>query len=171
MAAPRKKKKAAPPPAEEPAPTTNDVACPYCFGLVPKEATRCKHCAGELLFCPKCKQNVKLKKSVYVRTIGGPQNPVAHCATCGTKLMGPDCFIATAAFGSPTAHEVHLLREFRDRHLLLRPSGRAFVDIYYAVSPSIARYIRHNKHAKRLVRFLLCPLLFFARYLQRHNET
>lgn len=69
------------------------------------------------------------------------------------------CFIATAAFGTPFGEELHVLRGWRDRVLLQRRSGRAFVLAYYAVSPIIANAIRKNRFAKAVTRTLLRPLV------------
>ncbi len=45
---------------------------------------------------------------------------------------GGSCFISTA-FGSALAHEVQVLRNFRDRYLMKNPAGRFFVSIYCLV--------------------------------------
>jgi hypothetical protein len=72
---------------------------------------------------------------------------------------GGGCFIATAAFGSPMAPGVVLLREFRDRSLMGNDLGRALVTFYMEVSPPIANYIDRHDSAKFLVRLLLLPLV------------
>ena len=48
---------------------------------------------------------------------------------------GP-CFIATAAYGTDTAEELNILREFRDEVLLPNRLGAGFVSFYYETSPS-----------------------------------
>jgi hypothetical protein len=67
------------------------------------------------------------------------------------------CFIATAAYGTPMAEEVQILREFRDRYLLTNRLGRAFVDFYYTVSPPIAEFITEHPSLKPIVRVGLVP--------------
>jgi len=65
------------------------------------------------------------------------------------------CFIATAAYGTPTAKQIDLLREFRDVVLLKSTVGSQFVALYYQVSPSIADFIAGNALLTTLVRELL----------------
>jgi len=56
-----------------------------------------------------------------------------------------DCFIATAVYGSSTAGEIDVLREFRDAVLMPNRLGAAFVWLYYEVSPPVAEVIsRHD---------------------------
>ena len=70
------------------------------------------------------------------------------------------CFIATAAYGSYMAHDVMVLREFRDKHLLTHPLGRAFVKAYYTVSPPLADLIARSELLKSMTRVLLAPAVF-----------
>lgn len=75
----------------------------------------------------------------------------------------PSCFIATAAFGSPTERDVLTLRRFRDEHLLTNRPGRAFVAAYYHVSPPIAEMISESESARAVVRTLLTPVIQLCR--------
>jgi len=67
-------------------------------------------------------------------------------------LGDDDCFIATAAYGSPAAQEINILRQFRDEFLLHNPPGKAFVAVYYATSPPIAEFISRHEVLRTAVR-------------------
>jgi alpha-tubulin suppressor-like RCC1 family protein len=67
------------------------------------------------------------------------------------------CFIATAAYGTPMAGEIEILRQFRDKYLLTNPLGQALAGLYYRVSPPIAEFITEHPSLKPLVRFGLVP--------------
>jgi hypothetical protein len=62
------------------------------------------------------------------------------------------CFIATAAYGTDTAEEINILREFRDVVLLASHLGAEFVSLYYEVSPPIARVISQHDSLRTAVR-------------------
>jgi polyhydroxybutyrate depolymerase len=65
------------------------------------------------------------------------------------------CFIATAAYGTPTAKQLDVLRAFRDEVLLKSTVGSRLVDLYYKVSPPIADFISEHNFVRTLVRELL----------------
>jgi hypothetical protein len=82
----------------------------------------------------------------------------------GACQTAKGCFIATACYGSLYAPEVTILRQFRDEHLLTNIAGRAFVKLYYFISPPIARYLERHEVAKRIVRgMLIAPLVYVVR--------
>jgi hypothetical protein len=68
---------------------------------------------------------------------------------------GGGCFIATAAYGTPTAKQIDVLREFRDMVLLKNTIGSQFVALYYRFSPPVADFIAGNEFLRTVVRELL----------------
>ena len=62
------------------------------------------------------------------------------------------CFVATAAYGTDTAEEINLLREFRDVVLLASGPGAGLVSLYYEVSPPIAEVIWQHDILRTVVR-------------------
>jgi alpha-tubulin suppressor-like RCC1 family protein len=72
------------------------------------------------------------------------------------------CFIATAAYGSPMAGEIEILRRFRDEYLLTNPVGQAMADLYYRVSPPIAEFITEHPSLKPVVRATLLPAVLMS---------
>jgi len=84
------------------------------------------------------------------------QMPAADVTvTAVFEVAGGGCFIATAAYGSPTAEQLNLLREFRDVVLLESTAGSQFVDLYYKLSPPVADFISGNSFLRTVVRELL----------------
>ncbi|MCL0075061.1 PKD domain-containing protein, partial [Thermodesulfovibrionales bacterium] len=75
------------------------------------------------------------------------------------------CFIATAAFGTPLAEEIDILREFRDEYLLTNELGQRFVAFYNRHSPALAEFIAEREAAKKVVRVALWPLVKIVEFI------
>ena len=65
------------------------------------------------------------------------------------------CFIAAAAYGTPTAEQIDVLREFRDVVLLESTAGPQVVALYYQLAPPISDLVARSDLSRTLVRKLL----------------
>jgi very-short-patch-repair endonuclease len=79
-----------------------------------------------------------------------------------------NCFIATAAYGTPMAQEINTLRRFRDSKMEPTLIGRYFITLYYNTSPPFARVIARSKNMRAFVRMNLKPII---RFLESNSET
>jgi len=77
------------------------------------------------------------------------------------------CFIATAAYGTPLAEEINVLREFRDEYLLTNSFGRKFCEMYYKNSPPAAEFIADKPALRAVVRFMLKPVIWIIKRLEK----
>jgi uncharacterized repeat protein (TIGR02543 family) len=84
-----------------------------------------------------------------------PAQNVVVTATFQVIPTTGGCFIATAAYGSPTAEQLDVLRGFRDGVLLESTAGSQVVDLYYRLSPPVADFISGSGILRTLVRELL----------------
>lgn len=75
------------------------------------------------------------------------------------ERRGGGCFIATAAFETPWAYEINVLRQFRDNFLLQNECGRKFISTYYKISPSLARAIERSAGLRLIFRIILAPII------------
>ena len=69
------------------------------------------------------------------------------------------CFIATAAYESPSHPHVRILQDFRNKYLMTNKFGRELVDLYYRYSPFMANLIKKNMILKVMARINLLPLV------------
>jgi hypothetical protein len=95
-------------------------------------------------------------------TMNGNYSVTAEFAAVGwshiPEFISPEsCFIATAAYGTPMAEEIQVLREFRDKYLLTNAVGQTLVGFYYRVSPPMAEFITEHPSLKPIVRAGLVP--------------
>lgn len=73
------------------------------------------------------------------------------------------CFVATAVYGNYDAVEVRVLRRFRDAVLMRLLLGRAFVRLYYALSPAVAQFLEHRRGLRGVTRSALDMLVWLVR--------
>lgn len=77
------------------------------------------------------------------------------------------CFVATAAYGTETATELDILRDFRDQVLLNNALGSRFVEAYYEISPPVADFIARNDFLRAVVReVLIDPIVNILQWSQ-----
>ena len=82
-----------------------------------------------------------------------------------------DCFIATAAYGSPIETQVKILREFRDHFLLDNTTGKTFVNLYNTYSPPIADFITKHDNVRAMVRLSLLPIIGVSWVCLKYGTT
>jgi hypothetical protein len=63
-----------------------------------------------------------------------------------------DCFIATAAYGTPHQKEIDRLRKVRDDILYPNTLGTLLADLYYFFSPPIAEWVSRKYWRRALIR-------------------
>ena len=60
------------------------------------------------------------------------------------------CYVATAVYGSYDCPEVWTLRRYRDNTLAITWYGRAFIKIYYAISPTLVKWFGNTNWFKNM---------------------
>ena len=96
---------------------------------------------------------------LYAETASTPMNVIA------TVVVDGGDFVATAAYGSPLADEVWILRELRDVYLLRNQVGKIIVSLYYRYSPALARRISGNQMTRKAARIGLYPIVTLSKCL------
>lgn len=91
----------------------------------------------------------------YFQTLSPETTAVANTTTS----PGSNCFIATAAFGTPYDSKIDVLRNWRDDSLKSSLMGRLFIRNYYFFSPPIASIVAKSSILRGIVRLILSPII------------
>lgn len=76
------------------------------------------------------------------------------------KTTSGGCYIATAIYGSYDCPEVWTLRRFRDLKLAKSVFGRAFIKLYYAISPTLVKWFGKEVFFKKTFKPILDKLVY-----------
>jgi len=95
---------------------------------------------------PKSRKSAKIKpiSPSYIKTFEKTK-----------KQNSNGCYIATCVYGSYNCPEVWTLRRYRDYVLYKNSLGKAFIRLYYSVSPKIVRLFGNSTCFKKICKYLL----------------
>ena len=100
------------------------------------------------------------------KKVGENERYCLHCendlSEIRDKEQKPRCFIASTVYGEK-AYETMLLRKFRDEKLKNNFFGTIFIDLYYLISPKIAKLISKNNMLKKLTKTMLKPIIMIIK--------
>lgn len=60
--------------------------CPHCFEDVSNGASRCRHCAGEIVRCPRCGVCKGARKRKFAGVLNGVAQDALVCSGCGKEM-------------------------------------------------------------------------------------
>lgn len=83
-------------------------------------------------------------------------------------IKSSQCVMATTSFGTPLAHEVNVLRVWRNSTLLKYKFGRFLVASYYFFSPPVANFVSKHNKARFFCRLILRTIIKAIKY--RHVD-
>ena len=78
-----------------------------------------------------------------------PQSSSTTTSNSNTSSSG-GCYVATCVYGSYDCPQVWTLRRFRDNTLSKSPFGRAFIKVYYGISPTAVKMFGRYKWFRTL---------------------
>ena len=104
---------------------------------------------------PAGKAEVKGSYDPESRTVHTDDGKKIHLGGNDRATVHPECFVATAVYGSPEVREVQRLREFRDFVLQRSFIGRRIVALYYRVGPRLAEGVRQRPRVRHFLNVVL----------------
>jgi len=131
--------------------------CRYCQGDIQETDKVCPHC-GEKFPEDEPPIGVRTARAYRRGMYYGGGKPMTDKEFKESERKS-SCFIATAAYGTPMAQEIVILREWRDQTLMKKRGGKKFINFYYKVSPCLAGIISKSNVLRKFVRFGLRPII------------
>lgn len=106
-----------------------------------------------------CADNLP-NKSEHLRIINSYKSKICkydpeYENSTDTSQSSGGCYVATAVYGSYDCPQVWTLRRFRDYTLAESILGRAFIRVYYAISPTVVKYFGDTVWFNKLFRGVL----------------
>ena len=125
--------------------------CPSCGQINDDSRLFCSACGNPLDAQLRLIQDLEKQKKAPSKTADAPKpkaNDDDYVPQPTAKKSG--CYVATAVYGSYDCPQVWTLRRFRDQQLAAVLPGRAFIRLYYAVSPALVRWFGETAWFKAL---------------------
>ena len=114
--------------------------------------------------------DIELANTVSVWREKHSESTQYHRSLVQSSQSNQNCFIATAAFGTPMANEIDILRMWRDISLRKSFAGRIFIKIYYSFfGPILAWFISKSKLLRWMTRLCLKPVISIAKNKNKEN--
>ena len=77
-------------------------------------------------------------------------DPSFQVSYSSTQTTSSGCYVATCVYGSYDCPQVWTLRRYRDNTLAKTWYGRAFIKIYYAISPTLVKWFGNTHWFKKI---------------------
>ena len=119
----------------------NNSICQFACGSWKKAFEVC-FSADLRLFTGSFPENMQFVEEEYkakIKKYDTEYEPKTVIGSTRTKTLSA-CYIATAVYGSYDCPQVWTLRRFRDYKLSRKWYGRAFISLYYSISPIIIKW-------------------------------
>lgn len=135
--------------------------------IVEKSSLRNTRHVDDRIDCPGCAKKIVPRLITYR---GEPEKSV--CPYCATTIKNfSKCFIASAVYGDSSCAEVRTLRNFRDDVMMKNKMGKAFVSIYYKLSPSVAVWLTDKPRASLIMKMGLDRIVRFVANLSDDSKV
>lgn len=99
---------------------------------------------------PQTIKNIIMELHRSINAIDPSHEVPVKAPAAGNKQSSGGCYVATCVYGSYDCPQVWTLRRYRDETLGATWYGRAFICIYYAISPTLVKWFGHTKWFKKM---------------------